>query len=63
MSGSRNRPLRGLVLALDALLVVAAMALAGGLHVVLRDHVTWLKEPPGFQEYALIVYLSWLIFR
>ena len=52
------------MLALDALLVVAAIAMAGGLHVALRDHVAWVKEPPRFEEYALIVYLSvplWLV--
>jgi exopolysaccharide biosynthesis polyprenyl glycosylphosphotransferase len=64
MPSSRKRPLRGLVLALDALLVVGALALAGGLHAALRGHVAWLKEPPRFEEYALIVYLSvplWLV--
>jgi exopolysaccharide biosynthesis polyprenyl glycosylphosphotransferase len=64
MPATRKRPLRGIVLALDALLVIASLALAGGLHAALRGHVPALKEPPRFQEYALIVYLSvpvWLL--
>jgi exopolysaccharide biosynthesis polyprenyl glycosylphosphotransferase len=55
---SRDRPLRGLILALDALLVVGAIALAAGLHAALRDHVAVLKQPPRFEDYALIVYFS-----
>ncbi len=55
---ARNRPLRALILALDAALVVAAMALAAGLHAALRDHVAVLRDPPRFQEYALVAYLS-----
>lgn len=58
MPASRDRPLRGVILVLDALLVMAAIALAGGLHVALRDYVPALKRPPGYREYALIVYLS-----
>jgi exopolysaccharide biosynthesis polyprenyl glycosylphosphotransferase len=58
MSGSRERPLRGLILVLDALLVLAAITLAAGLHAALRDHVSVLKQPPRYREYALIVYLS-----
>lgn len=58
MQSSRNRPLRVLILALDVVLVVVAMAMAAGLHAVLRDHVPALKQPPRFEEYALLVYLS-----
>jgi exopolysaccharide biosynthesis polyprenyl glycosylphosphotransferase len=58
MSAARKRPLRGLVLVLDALLLVASLGLAAGLQAALRDHVSWLKEPPRFDEYALVVYLS-----
>ncbi len=57
MLPSRARPLRALILVLDAILVVGAMAMAGGLHAALRDHLTLLKEPPRFEEYALLVYL------
>ena len=56
--------MRGLVLALDALIVVVAIALAAGLHAALRDHIAALKRPPRFSEYASIVYLSvplWLV--
>ncbi|MFN0253187.1 MAG: sugar transferase [Kofleriaceae bacterium] len=49
--------LRRLILVFDALLVVASMALAAGLHAALRDHVSALKQPPRFDEYALLVYL------
>ena len=58
MLPSRARPLRALILVLDALLVVGAMALAGGVHAALRDHVSFLKQPPRFEEYALLVYLA-----
>ena len=57
MASSRNRPIRVLILALDAVLVVVAMAMAAGLHAALRGHVAVLKEPPRFEEYALLVYL------
>jgi exopolysaccharide biosynthesis polyprenyl glycosylphosphotransferase len=49
--------LRRLILVFDALLVVASMALAAGLHAALRDHISALKQPPRFDEYALLVYL------
>lgn len=58
MASSRNRPLRVLILALDAVLVVGAMAMAAGLHAALRDHVAVLRQPPRFDEYALLAYLS-----
>lgn len=58
MLPSRARPLRALILVLDAILVVAAMALAAGVHAALRDHVSMLKQPPRFEEYALLVYLA-----
>lgn len=58
MIAERNRPLRGLILALDALIVVAAMAMAAGLHAALRESVRWFRTPPQFSEYALIVYLA-----
>jgi FlaA1/EpsC-like NDP-sugar epimerase len=49
---------RRLILALDAVLVVAAMALSAGLHVVLRDRIVFLREPPAFSSYVLVVYLA-----
>jgi exopolysaccharide biosynthesis polyprenyl glycosylphosphotransferase len=58
MPASRKRPLRALVLVLDAALVVGAMALAAGLHNALRGHVETLRVPPRFKEYALVVYLA-----
>ena len=57
MTASRSTSLRRLVLVFDAFLVVGAMGLAAGLHAALRDHVDMLKEPPQFEEYALLVYL------
>ncbi len=64
MLAARNRPVRALILALDAVLVVGAMAMAAGLHAALRGHLAVLKDPPRFEEYALLVYLSvplWLV--
>jgi exopolysaccharide biosynthesis polyprenyl glycosylphosphotransferase len=64
MVAERNRPLRGLVLVLDALIVVGAMALAAGLHAAFRGHFAWFREPPRLSQYALIIYLSvplWLV--
>lgn len=55
---ARNRPLRALILGLDAVLVIGAMGLAAGLHAALRGSIDALKEPPRFDEYALLVYLS-----
>ena len=57
MLASRRRPLRQLILVFDAVLVVGAMALAAGLHAALRNHIGALKQPPRFEEYALLVYL------
>lgn len=58
MPAARNRPLRVLVLVLDTAIVVAAMAMAAGLHAALRGHYDALKHPPRFGEYATLVYLS-----
>lgn len=52
------RAVRRLILALDAVLVVAAMALSAGLHVVLRDRIAGLREPPPFAHYVLVIYLA-----
>jgi exopolysaccharide biosynthesis polyprenyl glycosylphosphotransferase len=46
------------VLALDAILVVAAITLAAGLHAALRPYIGVLQQPPRYREYALVVYLS-----
>jgi exopolysaccharide biosynthesis polyprenyl glycosylphosphotransferase len=58
MPATRKRPLRALVLVLDAILVVAAMAFAAGMQTALRGEIEALKNPPRFDEYALIVYLA-----
>ncbi len=58
MSASRERPLRGVILVMDAVLVLAAIALAAGLHAFLRDYIPALQQPPGYREYARVVYLS-----
>lgn len=58
MSASRERPLRGLILVMDAVLVVTAIGLAAGLHAALRGSIPALKQPPRYREYALILYLS-----
>jgi hypothetical protein len=57
-------PLRTLILVLDALVVVGALAIAAGIHVLLRGQFSIFKEPPRFGEYALVAYLSvpsWLV--
>ena len=58
MQASGRRPLRTLILALDALICIAAVALAAGLHTVLRHYVPGLKETSTFDQYALLAYLS-----
>lgn len=55
---ARERQLRGLILALDVVVVVCAILLAAGLHAALREHVHFLRRPPSFSQYALIVYLT-----
>jgi exopolysaccharide biosynthesis polyprenyl glycosylphosphotransferase len=57
-------PLRTIILALDAVVVVGAIAIAAGIHVLLRGQFAIFKEPPRFGEYALVAYLSvptWLV--
>ena len=64
MEASRRRPLRTLILVLDAALVVAAVALAAGLHTTLRHYLPGLKETSRFDQYALLAYLSvplWIV--
>jgi exopolysaccharide biosynthesis polyprenyl glycosylphosphotransferase len=57
-------PLRSLILFVDAAVVVAALAIAAGIHVQLRAHFSVFRDPPRFGEYALVAYLSvptWLV--
>jgi hypothetical protein len=46
------------ILAMDVILVVASIGLAAGLHAALRPYIPELKKPPGYREYALILWLS-----
>jgi exopolysaccharide biosynthesis polyprenyl glycosylphosphotransferase len=55
---SRKLALRKLHLGLDALLFIAAMGLAFGLHTGLRDLVPALKVPPPFQMYTVLAALT-----
>ena len=56
MESTRARSLRRLILVVDAVLVVAAMLLAFGLHHALRPVIGALKEPPAFEHYAALAY-------
>jgi len=58
----RQRALRKLVLALDGLIVVLSMGLAFGLHSVLRDAIPFLKDPPSFNHFATLAYLTLPLF-
>jgi exopolysaccharide biosynthesis polyprenyl glycosylphosphotransferase len=49
--------LRGWHLILDAVLIVASMAMTAVLHAFLRNATTLVRETPPFQEYASLVYL------
>lgn len=56
--------LRFLILAVDASLVVAAMAIAFGVHSALRAAFTSLREPPAFEAYVGLVVSAlplWLV--
>ena len=58
----RKRALRKLVLALDGLIVVLSMGLAFGLHSVLRGVLPYLKDPPSFNHFATLAYLTLPLF-
>lgn len=59
----RKRPLRRVVLVLDALLIVTAAPVAVELHALVRAQFGIVKPPPPFQEYAPVVFLAmpWLL--
>jgi exopolysaccharide biosynthesis polyprenyl glycosylphosphotransferase len=57
-----NRHLRKLLLALDGVSVIVSMLVAAGLHARLRAWVPALREPPRFDEYAILIYLALPIF-
>ena len=58
----RHRALRKLILALDGLIVVLSMGLAFGLHSALRQVVPLLKDPPSFNHFATLAYLTLPLF-
>ena len=58
----RQRALRKLVLALDGVIVVLSMGLAFGLHSVLRGVLPFLKDPPSFNQFATLAYLTLPLF-
>lgn len=43
---------------MDAVTVIAAMAVAVRLHIELREWLPAVREPPAFHEYATLVYLT-----
>jgi exopolysaccharide biosynthesis polyprenyl glycosylphosphotransferase len=53
-----NRHLRKFLLALDALSIVVSMAIAAALHARLRAWIPELREPPRFDDYAILIYLA-----
>lgn len=58
MQRSRKLALRKIHLGLDALVLVAAMALAFGVHTAMRDLVPALKVPPPFPMYAVLASMT-----
>ncbi len=62
METFRQRALRKLVLALDGLIVLLSMGLAFGLHSALRQVVPLLKDPPSFNHFATLAYLTLPLF-
>jgi exopolysaccharide biosynthesis polyprenyl glycosylphosphotransferase len=54
---NRQRGLRNLVLTIDGLLTVASMAIAALMHAGLRVLIPQLREPPSFDQYAVLPYL------
>ena len=62
METFRKRALRKLVLTLDGLIVVLSMGLAFGLHSVLRGVIPYLKDPPSFNHFATLAYLTLPLF-
>ena len=59
---NRNRHLRKFLLALDGVSVVVSMFVTAGLHARLRALVPALREPPRFDDYAILVYLALPVF-
>ncbi len=57
MQSNRKRGLRPLILALDAGLLLCAWLLAIGLHEWLRPVLYFLREPPSFDQYAVLPFL------
>src|ERR1700761_4981510 len=67
VANSEERPLRVIVLCLDALIVALSMALGWALHLWLRtiaplQAVLGLRAPPSFEDYALLFYLTLPLF-
>ena len=66
-ASSHDRALRVLVLCLDGLIVLLSMGCAWALHAGLRSIPALqvrvgLREPPSFDEYALLLYLTLPVF-
>src|SRR5688572_18878905 len=59
---SSQRALRKLVLVIDGALVLVAMLLASVTHSLLRPLLPWLQEPPSFDQYAVLPYVTLPLF-
>ncbi len=58
MEATRRRAVRKIVLVTDALVIVLSMVTAYAAHTGLRQFLPFLKEPPLFQHYAALAYLT-----
>jgi exopolysaccharide biosynthesis polyprenyl glycosylphosphotransferase len=58
MDANRKRSIERLVLAADAMVVLASMAVAVAVHGALRAHIPVLKAPPAFERYVLLAYVT-----
>lgn len=62
LESNRHRALSRLVLALDAVLVVAAMLVASWLHAQARHHLHVFRDPPSFDQLAVLPFLTMPLF-
>ena len=58
METQENRALGRSVLAMDAVMVVAAMPPASWLHALVRQHLHLFKDPPSLDQFAVLPFLT-----